>query len=52
MAWKLSDVEQATAAPGEKRDIPAFCKHDLLVRRGLTYVCACEATFDVVEVRR
>ena len=48
----MEHVEQATAAPGEKRDIPPFCKHDELIRQSLGYECpTCGAEFDVVESR-
>ncbi len=48
----MDHVEQATAAPGEFRDIKPFCKHDVLTRARLGYLCGCGAEFDVVEVRR
>ena len=48
MAWKTSDlrVEQATAAPGEVRNV---CPHSVLYRRsGDVYVCRkCDARMTV-----
>ncbi len=60
MGWKLSDipgphnrdVEQATAAPGEKRNVG--CDHNVLVREEDVpqWICDyCDAAFRVVATR-